>query len=57
MKVFVRNTSLDGKPLTGDGDVFAAAGAESPIFRRDLPVVRFDSPLIRMTNTGYVASL
>jgi len=35
----------------------AAAGAESPIFRRDLPVVRFDSPLIRMTNTGYVASL
>ncbi len=22
MKVFVRNTSLDGKPLTGDGDVF-----------------------------------
>ena len=22
MKVFVRNTSLDGKPLTGDGEVF-----------------------------------
>ncbi|MEP6714804.1 MAG: YfhO family protein [Terriglobia bacterium] len=34
----------------------AIAGRESPIFRRNLPVNRLHSPLLRMQNVGFVAS-